>query len=364
VSGAALRAPADAPYRRLVGVGGIGTGLFLAVEGDRTIGRVESRAARLMNGRDSCKLHTVAHHVSVLLGARAAGDPFHVVPVGVVGDDDAGRRVVDEMRDAGMDVRRVRTIGDRPTLFSVCFQYPNGDGGNLTTSDSAAAALSDADVEEAARLLDAEAIALAQPEVPLGPRRRFLRLAGERGALRAASFTSLELDEASATGMLRLLDVLALNEDEASRIAGAEPDPNEPGPFLRRCLDAIGGQARRLRLVVTAGERGAYAIEDGRSAHRAAPRVEVASTAGCGDALLAGVLVGLAVGAPFLGDRPAAAGRLDDALGLGVALASLNATSPHTIHPSATADVLLAFARSSGFEPGGALADALAAGVA
>jgi sugar/nucleoside kinase (ribokinase family) len=362
VSAAALRPPSDAPYQRLVGVGGIGTGLFLAVEGDRTLGRGESRAARLMNVRDYCKLHTVAHHVSVLLGAREAGRPFHVVPVGVVGDDDAGRRMVGEMSDAGMDVRRVRTIEGRPTLFSVCFQYPNGEGGNITTSDSAAAALSDADVDEAAGLLGPEAIALAQPEVPLGPRRRFLQLAGERGALRAASFTSLELDEASATGTLGLVDVLALNEDEASRIAGAVLDPDEPGPFLRRCVDAIGAQGRGLRLVVTAGERGAFAIEDGRSAHRAAPRVEVASTAGCGDALLAGVLVGLAVGAPFLADTTAPTG-IDDALGLGVTLASLNATSPHTIHPSATADALLAFARSSGLEPGGALADALGAGV-
>src|SRR6185312_2913562 len=80
----ALRMPRDPSYRSLVGVGGIGSGMFLALEGEATLGRTESRGARVMDVRDACKLHTVAHHVATL----AAVD---VVPVGVVGDDDAGR---------------------------------------------------------------------------------------------------------------------------------------------------------------------------------------------------------------------------------------------------------------------------------
>jgi ribokinase len=357
---AAIRLPPGAAYRRLVGVGGIGTGMFLAVEGDRTIGRSESRAAHVLDVRDYCKLHTVSHHVAVLLGARTSGDPFGVVPVGVVGDDDAGRRMLAEMAEAGMSVGRVRIAHDRPTLFSVCFRYPDGDGGNLTSAGSAAAALSDADVDEATDLLGPDVIALAQPEVPLEPRRRFLRLAGERGALRAASFLSLELDEARSTGMTDLVDVLALNEHEASTIAEMTLDPDDPGPFLRRCADALGRHGRRLRLAVTAGEAGAFGLEGERFGHRPAPRVDVANTAGCGDALLAGVLVALAAGAPFLGSEEA----LDDAIGFGVVLASLNAASPHTIHPAATLDVVVDLARRHGMRFGGALAAAVGAAVA
>jgi sugar/nucleoside kinase (ribokinase family) len=334
--------------------------MFLAVEGDRTIGRSESRAAHLLDVRDYCKLHTVSHHVAVLLGARASGDPFGVVPVGVVGDDDAGRRILAEMAEAGMDVGRVRIAHDRPTLFSVCFRYPDGDGGNLTSADSAAAALSDADVEEAADLLGPDVIALAQPEVPLELRRRFLRLAGERGALRAGSFLSLELDGARSTGTAGLVDVLALNEHEASMIAETTLDRDDPGAFLRRCADALGGPGRGPRLVVTAGEAGAFGLEGERLGRRPAPPVDVASTAGCGDALLAGVLVALAAGAPFLGS----AETLDDALGFGVVLASLNATSPHTIHPAATLDAVVDLARRQGMRFSGPLADAVGAGVA
>jgi ribokinase len=351
MSSAAIALPADAPFRRLVGVGGIGTGMFLAVEGDRTIGRTESRAARLLDVRDYCKLHTVAHHIAVLLHAGPRGEPFHVVPVGVVGADDAGHRMVAEMRAVGMDVARVRTTPDRPTLFSVCFQYPNGEGGNLTTGDSAAAALSADDVHAAADLLDERTIALAQPEVPLDPRRRFLETAGDRGAFRAASFTSMELEEARAEGLFALVDLVALNAHEAEAVAGAELDPAHAGAFLRRCADAFAGD--RTRVVVTAGAAGAYAIEGDRWIHRPAPAVDVVSTAGCGDALLAGVLVGLAVGAPLIGERDA---RADDALTLGVVLASLNATSPHTIRPGATLAAVRDLAAGSGIAFGGALA--------
>jgi fructose-1-phosphate kinase PfkB-like protein len=99
-------------------------------------------------------------------------------------------------------------------------------------------------------------------------------------------------------------------------------------------------------VIVTAGSRGAFALERGRCGHRSAPTVDVESTAGSGDALLAGVLVGLAAGVPLLGD--ASDPEIDDALGLGVLLASLNATSPHTIAPGADREALRAFADRHG----------------
>jgi ribokinase len=347
---------AGAPFRRLVGVGGIGTGVFLAVEGNRTIGRDESRAARLLDVHDYCKLHTVAHHAAVLLGARPDGDPFHVAPVGAVGDDDAGARMLSEMRAAGMDVTRVRTVADRPTLFSVCFQYPDGEGGNITTTDSAAATLSSGDVEAAAGLLDASTIALAQPEVPLEPRRRLLELAGAHGALRAASFVSGELGPAREAGMFDLVDLVSLNRHEASTIVGGDLDLTRPAGFLDDCASAF-GEARDVAVVVTAGDAGAFAIRHGRWAHRPAPTVDVVSTAGCGDALLAGILVGLAAGLSLVGDDDA----FDDALSLGVLLASLNATSPHTIHPGANLAAVGRLAARSGVMLAGDLARALGA---
>ena len=351
-----LRLPEDPPFTTLVGVGGIGGGMFLALEGDATLGREESRGAHLLDVRDACKLHIVAHHVAVLLGAAPSGAPFHVVPVGRVGADETGRRLIDEMRAAGMDTSRVGTVEGVPTLFSVCFQYPDGSGGNLTTTGSAAATLTEADVDRVAALLEPRTIALAAPEVGIGPRRRLLELATERGAFRAVSLTSADLEDARASGLLGLADLLALNEDEAAILAGFRLSDDMPAPFLDAVAAALEAGHTGMRIVVTAGARGAFAFEGGRWDHRPSPGVELRSTAGAGDALLGGVLSALAAGVPLI-DPSAPDGTLGCALDLGVALAALSVTSPHTIYPTVDLETVLTFAEGTGLALRPPLAD-------
>ena len=80
--------------------------------------------------------------------------------------------------------------------------------------------------------------------------------------------------------------------------------------------------------------------------------VAVVSTAGAGDALLGGVLTGLAAGLPFApagSPPPSLAGRpLSSALELGALVAAFKVTSPHTIPPDLSLDALVAFAREHG----------------
>jgi sugar/nucleoside kinase (ribokinase family) len=106
------------------------------------------------------------------------------------------------------------------------------------------------------------------------------------------------------------------------------------------------------RLVVTAGARGAFAYDGAAWSHAPSLPVAVVSTAGAGDALLGGVLAGLALGLPFapagsprasLAERP-----LSSALELGALVAAFKVTSPHTIPPDLSLDALLAFAREHG----------------
>jgi len=334
-----------------VGIGGIGTGTFFALEGEHDLGRNESRPARLLDVRDYCKLHIIAHYPAVLLGAQASGEPFHVVPVGKLGQDDAGRRLRQEMTAAGMDLRLVEDVAGRPTLQSVCFQYPDGSGGNITTLDSAAATLTSADVAAGASLLDARAIALAAPEAPLEARHDLLRLAGTKGALRVAGLASAEMAAAEHRGFFADVDLLALNQDEASAFTQIPFDLGSPEPVLRACSDRLIALQPGVRVVVTAGRNGAFAYERGRWSHVPALHVPVASTAGAGDALLGGVLAALAAGFPFT--TPSTVGPLPgravaSALDLGVLLSGLKVMSPHTIHPGADLAGLLAFAQQHG----------------
>jgi len=338
-------------FKALVGVGGIGTGICFALEGDHTLGRNESRPGRLLDVRDYCKLHIIAHYVARLMGAAPGGDPFHVAPVGLVGDDEPGRRMIAQMAAAGMDTTHVKTARGRPTLFSVCFQYPDGSGGNITTSNAAAGALTAADVEAAAPIFDANpgaAVALAAPEAPLAGRAALLEIAAARDSLCVLAVTSAEASAAVDAGLFAKADLAALNEDEAAVLAGGEFNPAEPRPFLDSLASALRRGNEGIRIIFSAGKAGAWGFEDGRWDFTAPPEVPVAGTAGAGDALLAGAIAGIATGLPLAAGRERGSsltGRtVETALDFAVLLAAFTVTSPHTIHPDADLDALVEFA--------------------
>ena len=333
-------------YQQLVGVGGLGTGIFLALEGNHTLGRNESRPGELLNIRDYCKLHIVIHYVAKLLG----GQCFRVFPVGKVGNDEAGRFVLKEMNEAGIDTRFVEALDDKPTLFSVCFQYPDGTGGNITTNNSAAAELSEHDLAKTEDVLTAapRTIALSLPEVSLEVRDHLLKLATRARSFRAASFVSAEIAAAKQLGMFERLDLVALNEAEGAELIGPDFSADDLRGCMDKCVDYLRRTYPHLHMVISCGKNGAYALNHETWNYCPVPRVEIASTAGAGDCLLGGILAAMAAGIPFLSARPPrqslAERPLETALEFGVLLASYKVTSPHTIHPDASLSSLITFA--------------------
>ncbi len=330
----------------MIGIGGIGSGIFFALDGNHTLGRDESRLGRLLDIRDYCKLHIISHYVARLL--QAPGRDFCVIPIGKVGDDAPGRQMILEMKAAKMETDHVQTVAGSPTLFSVCFQYPDGTGGNITTSNSAAARLNCEDLDKLESLFSEPAVALAAPEVSLQTRAHFLEMATRRGAFRAASFTAAEVAPALELGMFANLNLVSLNEGEAAVFAGRAFDPRNPVPFLRACEKNLRTSYPQLRFVVTAGRLGAFAFCQGAWDFSPAPAVQVASTAGAGDALLGGLIVATVAGLPLLrGDHSlqrASPGLIASALDFAVLVASYSATSPHTIHPAVAMENVMAFA--------------------
>jgi len=348
-----LRIDDRSAFRRLIGVGGIGTGIFFELEGDHTLGRNESRPARLLDVRDYCKLHIVIHYVAKLLGARSSGKPFHVVPVGIVGDDGPGHQMLKAMSDAGIDTTHVYATSKLPTLFSVCFQYPDGAGGNITTSNGAAATLSNEHLDDIADLLRSDGthtIALAVPEVSLEARGHFLRLATEARCFRAASFVPAEIAPAKKAGLFDLLDLVALNEEEAARLVDCTFAPEEPETLIEKCHAFLEACHPLLKMAVSLGAAGAYGITAEGWHYCPAPKVKIGSTAGAGDSLLGGIIAALAAGISFAPDsRKQNDPVISSALEVGVFLASYKCHSPHTIHPNAGLDSLTEFIHASGY---------------
>lgn len=322
-------------YRALIGTGGIGSGVFFALDGDHTLGREESRSGRFLDRRDYCKLHIVSHYVQALLGPD-----FTTIPIGKVGRDEVGDRLLAEMREVGLDLRYVEQVDDRPTLFAVCFIYPDGSGGNLTANDSACAAVNGEQVQHAepdfARYAG-QGIALALPEVPLAARRALLEMGSRYGFLRAASYTSAELGQAAREGDLSHVDLLAVNLDEAAAAAGLPAEARPPEAIVEAAVGVLSSRHPGLWLTITAGSRGSWSWDGSALAYVPAYRVPVVSTAGAGDAHLAGTLAGLARGMT-----------LAEAHELGALTAAMSVTSPHTINKEITRHSLRVFVAEGG----------------
>jgi sugar/nucleoside kinase (ribokinase family) len=319
--------------RAMLGVGGIGSGSFFLLNGEHTLGREESRSGHFIDRRDYCKLHIISHYVKVLLGENIT-----VLPIGKVGDDAVGQRLIKEMGMAGLDLRHIQTVAGMQTLYSFCFLYPDGSGGNLTTDNSAcdlvgADAVSEAEADFAAH--PSSGIALAAPEVSLAARQKLLQMATKYGFWRVAAFTSAEIEPAIDMGLLSETDLLAMNRDEAAAAAGIRSSAGDepPQPIVDAALARLKAINPDLQVTITAGGWGSWGWDGRNVQHLTAFPTELVSTAGAGDAFLAGVIAGSGAGLNLLESQE-----------LGMLVAAHAVTSPHTIDPQINMSSLGTFA--------------------
>jgi ribokinase len=306
--------------RAMLGVGGIGSGTFFLLNGEHTLGREESRSGHFIDRRDYCKLHIISHYVKVLLG-----EDITILPIGKVGDDEAGQRLKKEMGMAGLDLRYLQIIPGMQTLYSFCYLYPDGSGGNLTTDNSACDLVGIEDISKTEADFAAYrsgGIALAAPEVPLAARQKLLQLGTKYSFWRVAVFTSAEIVPAIEGGLLAEADLLALNRDEAAAVAGmrSRSDAESPQSIVDAALVRLKAINPDLQVTITAGGRGSWSWDGENVTHMPAFPTELVSTAGAGDAFLAGVIAGEVAGL-----------NLREAQELGMLVAAHAVTSPHTI---------------------------------
>jgi ribokinase len=316
-------------YQAMIGVGGIGSGRFFALNGNHTLGREESRSGRFLDRRDYCKLHIISHYVKTLLGTG-----FETIPVGRIGDDEEGKRLFEEMKEAGLDTRYVKRSEGDQTLFSFCLVYPDGSGGNLTTADSACSRVDPDSVVEAEPefvRFAGRGVALAAPEVPMAARKALLDLGTQYHFFRVTSLTSEESREAMTADILRNTDLLAINLDEAASLAKVSRD-TPPLSAVEAAVKELCGVKADVFISITAGGVGSWSWDGATLAHVPAFPVEVVSTAGAGDAHLSGIIAGLAAGLT-----------LSQAQELGGLVATLSVTSPHTIDKWIDRKSLLAY---------------------
>lgn len=336
-------------FNHIIGTGGIGSGIFFSMSGNHTLGRNESRMATLLPCKDFCKQHIIMHYVSVLLGAKVNGK-FQSFPIGKVGNDDIGRNLVEKIKAVGMDTKNVTIADNYSTLFSVCFQYPDNTGGNITTENSASSRVSPEDISmffQEFKLNGDREIVLAVPEVPLQTRIKLLEYGRQRGSLNIASILSSEVIDFKNMHGFKMADILAINIDEAKSIAQVIDESVASTIIIEACVKTLKEINPDISILITDGPNGSYCYTKNYLEFTPILEVPVISTAGAGDAFLAGIITGLCCGLSLCkghSDTNFSATELESAVELGVLLGSLTVTSPDTIHPNANTEILYRFA--------------------
>lgn len=325
-------------YDHIVATGGIGTGIFFDLDGNDTLGREESRPARLLPYKDYCKQHIILHYLSVLLGG---GKDFNCYAIGKVGNDEPGHFLVTQMRTAGINTDHVAVDPDHATMYSVCYQYPDRSGGNITTADSASSKVSPADIDTFFATFPAQGkeLILAAPEVPVATRIRLLEHGRHRNSLNIASIASAEIAEFTDQNGFQLTDMLFINVDEARAIAKAAENAS-PDSVVLTAMRYIRELNANITILITCGAKGVYCYKQRNLEFSKARPVQAVSTAGAGDAFLAGTVAGICCGMPLFKFKDAS---VRTAVDIGLAVAAASVTSPDTINTNINADFLSSY---------------------
>jgi sugar/nucleoside kinase (ribokinase family) len=168
-------------------------------------------------------------------------------------------------------------------------------------------------------------IVLSAPEVPLSSRREIINLGYKNQAFVVASFVSDEIETVLKSGLLKKIDLLSVNLDEAAALGSVSVDASIED-IAQSCIKKAVQINPQIRLCITCGEKGIYGYYKEKVVSLPVLNVPVENTAGAGDAVIAGLITGLILGYPFISDNE------HSCLRLGRLMGAMSVTSPDTIN--------------------------------
>ncbi len=224
---------------------------------------------------------------------QAAQQGAQVHMIGRVGQDDFAPRLLQNLRDAGVDTTYVQTDAIAGSGMSVAVVDAEGDYGAVIVS-GANLNIGDADIAQAEpTLLQADCLVL-QYEVNMDANIRAAQLAHKRGV-------QVILNAAPAmkppAGLLEHVDVLVANETEAEMLSNL---PVNSFAEARTALEHL--RFACPTVIVTLGEKGVLVASNTLPdvAHIPAYNVAVQDTHGAGDAFIGALAARLARGEDLL----------------------------------------------------------------
>lgn len=251
-----------------------------------------------------------------------------VTSIGAVGDDTARRLLRTLLEDHGVDASHLAVRANLPTSATVLPIRPNGERPSLHLPGATATLTAkDVDLEFVAQ---ADALHLGGPDV-LGSFTDEAAPMILRHARAHGTTTTVDLLRSGPgpdllerlTELLPWVDYFLPNDEQLRALTGIDD--------LEQAARAVLGRGAGT-VIVTLGGSGSLAVDATAAEHLPAFSCDVVDTTGCGDAFVAGLLVGLHQGwkqreAMALGT--AAAGLVATGLGSDAGIVDLPATLAH-----------------------------------
>jgi ribokinase len=204
--------------------------------------------------------------------------------IGCVGDDDGGRRLIENLQSAGADTSRVSIKQEAPTGAALILVGGKGDN-RIVVCTGANALCTTADIDEALRDAEAGDILAAQLEIPIAVVLYAFTLAKSKGMTTvlnpAPAAADLPKELFSAT------DIIIPNETETEILTGVNPVDIVHVALSAKAFHKKGIQ----KIVLTLGSRGAAVIDGHTVTEIDAVKVKVVDTTAAGDTFVGAAVV-------------------------------------------------------------------------
>lgn len=226
--------------------------------------------------------------------AAAAKLGGNVAMIGRVGVDDHGQVLLNNLKQAGVDITGIRQEGTTGMAFiNVSKEGEN----NIVLVPGANHQVSRADIDDSIELIKESEFIIMQLEIPIDVVEYALGVAAEHRKPVVLNPAPVQRLSQRTLGMVH---TLIPNETELQLLTGMPTGSLEEISVAALSLKSSGV----VRIIVTMGDKGSYLINDEVQVHIPAEKVTPVDTTAAGDSYIAAFVVGLTKG---MTDQEAAA---------------------------------------------------------
>ena len=207
-----------------------------------------------------------------------------------VGNDNYGREMIEKFQKDGIDTQYVTATDQAATGIAVITVDANGEN-TIVVASGANGLLASEDIRNAEPAISQADVLLMQLETPIEPLCTAAQMAHEKGKyviLNPAPAPKAPLP----SDLLRHIDLIIPNETEATSITGVEISDLQSAERAMKALKELGAKDA----MITLGEKGVLAHEDGKVKLFPACKVQAIDTTAAGDTFCGALSVAICQG--------------------------------------------------------------------